>query len=188
MKTPSLPDKIVAIHECLDRSKIKHAFGGALAYAYYGEPRTTIDIDLNLFIGSQRFSAVRQALDPTGITGEIKSKELEDQGQCRLWWGDTPIDLFFAYDPFHDAMRRQVRRVPFGDITLPILAPEHLIVCKAVFNRPKDWLDIEQMLVCVEHLDHDEIEHWITRIIGQDDARAKKLRRIFDELDLDKRS
>ena len=36
--------------------------------------------------------------------------------------------------------------VRFGPVDIPILAPEHLIVCKAVFDRPKDWLDIEEML------------------------------------------
>ena len=37
--------------------------------------------------------------------------------------------------------------MPFADDTVPILAPEHLAVCKAMFDRPKDWMDIEQMLI-----------------------------------------
>ena len=43
--------------------------------------------------------------------------------------------------------------MPFGPDTIPILGPEHLVVCKAVFNRPKDWLDIEQVLATVDGFD-----------------------------------
>ena len=69
-------------------------------------------------------------------------------------------------------MRAAVRRVAFGDTVIPILAPEHLAVCKAVFNRPKDWIDLEQMLVGVPDLDAGEIHRWLHRLIGNDDPRA----------------
>jgi hypothetical protein len=49
-------------------------------------------------------------------------------------------------------------------------------VCKAIFNRPKDWLDIEQMLVCVDELDMDEIRGWLDRIVGADDPRRERFR------------
>ena len=58
MTTPSLPEKVVAIHERLARAKTAHAFGDALALAYYAEPRATGDIDLNVF-ASQRFPGRR---------------------------------------------------------------------------------------------------------------------------------
>ena len=63
-------------------------------------------------------------------------------------------------------MRRAARTVPFGEQTIAVLAPEHLTVCKAVFDRPKDWLDIEQILVCEADLDVGEIERWLSRIVG----------------------
>jgi hypothetical protein len=44
----SLPEKVVAIDRALD--DVPHAFGGALALAYYAEPRATVDIDLNVFV------------------------------------------------------------------------------------------------------------------------------------------
>jgi hypothetical protein len=75
-------------------------------------------------------------------------------------------------------MRKQARRVPFGDATVPILAPEHLAVCKAMFDRRKDWLDIEQMLIATDDLDVPEIEDWLRRMVGDDDARLKRLREL----------
>jgi hypothetical protein len=49
-----------------------------------------------------------------------------------------------------------------------------------VFNRPKDWLDIEQMLVCVDELDTDEVRSWLDRILGADDPRRERFEKIAD--------
>jgi hypothetical protein len=176
----SLPEKVVAVDKQLKATRIPHAFGGALALAYYAEPRVTIDIDLNVFVPTTRFDQVGQALTPLGIQA-LESDEdrfaLERDGQCRIWWGITPLDLFFSYDDLHEAMREGVRRVPFGDEEIKVLGPEHLVVCKACFDRPKDWLDIEQVLVATEHFDTDEVDRWLHRL-GADDQRKQR----FDEL------
>jgi hypothetical protein len=179
---PSLPEKIVAIHERLDQAGIAHAFGGALALAYYAEPRATDDIDINVFLDPASAPAVLDALTPLGVQDDLDLPALERDGQCRLWWGRTPLDLFFAYDDLHQAMRRGARVVPFGEDRLPILAPEHLLVCKIAFDRPKDWLDLEQVLVCVEDLDVDEIRGWLARIVGEQDPRMQRLTAVLDEL------
>ena len=182
MTEPSLPDKIGAIHERLDGARIPHAFGGALALAYYAEPRTTIDIDVNLFVPVQEFSKVEKTLAPLGIGGEVDREALERDGQCRLWWGRNPIDLFFSYAEIHDAMRESTRMVPFGEHRLPVLGPEHLLVCKAVFDRPKDWIDIEQMIVAAGNLDLSEIRRWLGQLIGDEDPRAQRFDRLVEEL------
>jgi hypothetical protein len=174
---PSLPDKVVIIDEALVAAKVPHAIGGALALAYYAEPRATIDIDLNLFVPTEQWEGAADALVSSGVSaGELEPSTLLRDGQCRLWWGENPIDLFFANAPIHDAMRSEVRKVPFAGTTIPILGPEHLAVCKAMFDRPKDWLDIEQMLLGTAGLDISEIEQWLTRMIGKDDPRLQRLR------------
>jgi nucleotidyltransferase AbiEii toxin of type IV toxin-antitoxin system len=174
-----LPEKVVAIHRGLTRAKIDHAFGGALALAYYAEPRSTIDIDVNLFVAPSSYPEVERELAKIGVENAADPAAVERDGQCELRWGDTPIDLFFAYDDLHDAMRRAARREPFGRETISVLSPEHLIVCKTIFNRPKDWLDIEQMLICVDELDRDELRKWLTRVLGVDDPRSERLERML---------
>jgi len=173
---PTLPQKIVAVHERLEEAAIAHAFGGALALAYYAEPRATDDIDINVFVAPAALPTVQNALAPLGVDDHVEEATLARDGQCRMWWGRTPLDLFFAYDELHDAMRLQSRLQPFGEHRLPILAPEHLLVCKVIFDRPKDWLDIEQILVCVPDIDIAEIRTWLDRIIGAEDPRSQRLR------------
>ncbi|HEY5286942.1 MAG TPA: nucleotidyl transferase AbiEii/AbiGii toxin family protein [Solirubrobacteraceae bacterium] len=174
MSEPSLPEKVLAIDRRLTRAKVAHAFGGALALAYYAEPRATIDIDINLFVPASSYPEIERELAAIGVGDGADPALVERDGQCRLRWADTPVDLFFAYDELHDAMRSAVRRQPFGESMIPVLAPEHLLVCKAIFNRPKDWLDIEQMLLCVEELDTDAVRAWLARIVGADDPRAER--------------
>jgi hypothetical protein len=183
-EAPSLPQKVLAIDRALGAARIPHAIGGALALAYYAEPRATIDVDVNVFVATGRWPDVREALVPLGVDVTIDEQELERDGQVRLWWDRNPVDLFFSYDPFHDEMRRAARKVPFAGETIPILSPEHLTVCKAMFDRPKDWLDIEQILVATSPLDLDEIEGWLHRMVGESNPRLQRLRDLKQSLGL----
>jgi hypothetical protein len=184
-KSPSLPDKVTAIHHALEEARIPHAVGGALALAYYAEPRATIDVDVNVFVPTERWPEICAVLVPLGIDVAVDVENLSRDGQVRIWWDRNPIDLFFSYDPFHDAMRRDARKVPFNDETIPVLSPEHLAVCKAMFDRPKDWLDIEQILVATDPLDVREIEAWLERMVGAGNPRMKKLAEVKAGLSLD---
>jgi hypothetical protein len=178
-REPPLPDKVIAVHEALRTAKIPHALGGALALAYYAEPRATIDIDLNVFVSTDRWEEVVGALVPLGVRADgLDTAALRRYGQCRLWWGDNPVDLFFAYDPIHKEMRKEARRLPFADERLPFLSPEHLAVCKAMFDRPKDWIDIEQMLLSEEEFEKGKVEDWLERMVGSDDLRLRRLREL----------
>jgi len=176
--SPSLPEKVVAIHQTLDAAKVPHAIGGALALAYYAEPRATADVDINVFVSTDRWPEIRAALEALGIDVTVDLPSLERDGQVRLWWDRNAVDLFFSYDEFHEAMPEKARRVPFGEATLQILSPEHLAVCKAMFDRSKDWLDIEQILVAADPLDVAEIDSWLQRMVGADDPRLAKLAEI----------
>lgn len=178
----SLPRKVTALHDALRAARVPHAFGGALALAYYAEPRATIDVDVNVFLPPARFERVAKLLGPLGVDTSIDIAKLEREGQCRLRWGRTPLDLFLSYDQIHDEMRESIRRVPFADGTIPILSPEHLAVCKAVFDRPKDWIDIEQIFVGADDFNREVAEQALVRLVGDQDERA---RRFIDLLDRD---
>jgi hypothetical protein len=147
VSTPTLTDKLVALHGALDGARIPHAFGGAIALAYCtGAPRGTIDIDLNVFVEPTEARRVFADL-PIGVTADDNDvAAATTDGQVRLFWGTTPVDLFFRYHPFHHDVARRVRSVPFGPTVIPVLSCEDLLVFKAFFSRTKDWADIEAMV------------------------------------------
>lgn len=166
--------KILAIHAAL--ADVPHAFGGAIALAYYAEPRATIDIDLNVFTPPSDTAEALEALAALGVAQpDGTASRIERDGQVRLWWDETPLDLFFAYDRFHDAARDAAREVPLASETVPILSVEHLIVCKAAFDRPKDWIDIIAILARGTSPDVAECLRWLGRIVGDTDARYDRL-------------
>ena len=178
MTSRSLAQRITDLDQAL--ASIPHAFGGALALAYYAEPRATIDIDLNVFVTVDRYLDVAGPLLELGVSVDETVVELvQRDGQARVMWEGTPIDLFFAYDAFHDAAARSRRTVPFADATIPILAPEHLIVCKAVFDRPKDWIDIDAMLETDLALDVAEVLRWVGRITSDRDPRFERIAEVL---------
>ena len=171
----TLPERIVALDGAL--ADVPHAFGGALALAYYAEPRATIDIDLNVFIPADRFPEVAGPLLALGVAADEPDAvaSIARDGQGRVMWDRTPVDLFFAYDAFHDAAASARRVVPFADTTIPVLAPEQLVACKVVYDRPKDWIDIDAMLTDGVALDAAEVLRWVGRIIGDADPRYERI-------------
>lgn len=169
----SLPEKILAISDAL--ASVPHAFGGALALAYWAEPRATIDIDLNVFVGTEQAAEVFGPLVDLGIDVGDAAKVVARDGQTRVHWGTTPLDLFFAYHPFHEAAHRAAVVQPFAGRTIPVLGASHLIVCKVVFDRPKDWVDIDSILALGTPIDVVEIIRWVGRLVGDDDPRFARI-------------
>jgi hypothetical protein len=159
MRPTAGSERVIAVQEALTAAGIPHAIGGAIALGYYTEPRPIRDIDVNVFVGPERRPEVEAAL-----------AGLDDDG--------PPAHLFFDEDELHEAMPAPVREVPFAGGTIPIVSPEHLVVRKAMLDRPKDWLDIEAIFVAETPLDLGEARVWLERLAGRSDPRLAK----FDQL------
>ncbi len=170
-----LGDRLLAVHDALDQARIPHAIGGAIALGYCTfEPRGTRDLDVNVFVGPDRVKDVFVAL-PKGVAiSGLSLEQAERDGQVRLWWEQTPIDLFFSVLPFHDQVASEVRQVFFEDRSIPVLNCTALAVFKALFDRPRDWADIESM-VEARALDLGEASRWVREMAGPDSAEARKL-------------
>jgi hypothetical protein len=141
---PSLVEKLHAIHGALTTANMRHAFGGAIALAYCTEePRGTRDLDVNVFVDAGRAAEALAAL-PDGVEfGDEDVARVVRDGQTRVWWGDTPVDLFLNNHAFHDEVALGVRWVPLAGVEIPVLSCQSLVIFKALFNRTKDWADIE---------------------------------------------
>jgi hypothetical protein len=176
VREPALDERVVLLSEALEGAGLPYAFGGALAAAYCAEPRATVDIDVNVFVGVDRASAIIDALRPLGVAATPEeTNELTRDAQVRVRWGRYPLDLFLSNHPLHDVAENRVRRVPFAATEIPILSCEDLVVFKAFFNRTKDWLDIEQILFGYADFDIGYVEHWLRELAGPDDDRVRRL-------------
>jgi hypothetical protein len=171
----TLPERVVALHRALGRSRLPHAFGGAIALAYWTQdPRGTSDIDVNVFIPAEEAGRALRKL-PEGV---VRPPDAEDtvarDGQIRLWWDETPVDVFFNYADIHDEAARHRRTVPFAQTRIPILGPIELAVFKVMFDRTRDWADIEAMLAAGS-LDLDGVRSRLQTLLDADDHRFARL-------------
>lgn len=99
---------------------------------------------------------------------------LQREGQVRLWWDDTPIDVFLNTTDYHEDVARRVRWEPFVGEELPFLACTDLAVFKAFFNRTRDWADLEDM-IGAGALDRDRVLGILVRYLGVSDERIARL-------------
>jgi hypothetical protein len=172
---PSLADKIVAIHLALADARLPHAFGGALALAWCTQrARGTIDVDVNVFVPTERTHDLLAALPAEITASDDAVTQLEADGQTRLWWAHTPVDVFLDTTPFHADVGDRIHREPFAGHDVPFLACRDLAVFKAFFDRTRDWADLEEMQAAGT-LDVEAVAGVLVHYLGPDDPRIARL-------------
>jgi hypothetical protein len=171
----NLVERILAIADALDDGSVPWAFGGAFALAFAtAEPRGTRDIDVNVFVDSSRAERVFAAL-PVGVEIPASARRsAQKDDQVRLMWDDTPIDLFFSISDFHREVHRRCLTVPFAGRMVRVLCAEDLAIFKAVFDRPKDWVDIDSM-DAANALDRSVASARLAGILDAADPRIARL-------------
>lgn len=179
-----LDEKVERLARALGEDGLPHAFGGAIALAYYATPRGTRDVDINVFLPASAFDRVLGALLPLGVEPPTMRmrRTLERDGQVRIFWDETPLDLFFSYTELHDACVARQRRVAFGSVRIAILSPEDLAIFKVLFARDKDWRDLREMLLAqAGAFDTAYALGWLERIVAADDERLARFRALVAE-------
>ena len=175
---PILLKRLQSVHAALSTAGYDHAVGGALALAVHVEPRFTADIDLNVTADAQRPEGLLQAL-PTDLDVTVgAAAELRRDGQTRLWWRnpDTALDLFLPQHPtYHRLVVERAVPVDFLGAGIKVITATDLVVFKALFNRSKDWVDIEA-LITESTPDIDEALRWLSEFLPEDDSRLTRLR------------
>lgn len=117
---------------------------GGIANLVWGEPRTTVDLDITVDVGqggTGEFLAVARqcgeplADDPADLAERGRVVPIRTHGGVR-------VDFVLATLPFElDAIQRAAR-VPVAGVEVRVCTAEDLIVMKAVSQRPRDHEDI----------------------------------------------
>ena len=168
----AIGDVILEIDDALTALDVKHAFGGALALAYYAEPRGTVDIDVNVDVPYGSRSTLLANLGDLGWYADNLEAEAVPAAGTRLHQvGESiVIDLFFSFDDFHEDVLNRAVAKPFlhagSRHELPFLSAEDLIVFKISFGRPKDWVDIQAMVGRGTTIDPEYVERQLVAFKG----------------------
>lgn len=170
-----LVDKLYAVHDALAAKSLPHAFGGAIALAYcVEEPRGTRDLDVNIFCDAADARKVLAALpDEVRVSAEDVER-VERDGQARLFWDGVPIDVFLNNLPLHEAVSNAVVWVRLEGREAPVLDCASLVLFKSLFNRTKDWADIEAVAMATPE-DIETATQTLADLVGEDDEAYKRL-------------
>lgn len=174
-----LVDKLFAIHDSLREASVPHAFGGAIALAYcVEEPRGTRDLDVNIFVESAKAGPTLACL-PSGVkVARDDVAKVERDGQARLDWDGTPVDVFLNNVPLHQAVASSIVWVPLAGREVPVLDCASLAIFKSFFDRTKDWADMEA-IAQVTPEDIDAAAATIADLVGPEDPAVKRLQSLI---------
>jgi predicted nucleotidyltransferase len=160
-----------------------YALIGALAVSARGKPRATHDIDLLLSADRTYFTDTLPQLaehlgghceqhkgapgDPIAYLARIYDEQ-----------GAPLIDCLQAQWKWEDEMIQAAEPVALGDVQIPVLKPEDLVVLKLRAGGPQDVLDAQELIrvVTFEHLDRKRVTN-MAKLARVDKKLAQLLRK-----------
>ena len=133
---------------------------GGVAVQRWGEPRTTLDVDLNLLTGFgdevpyvtailQRFSSRMSNALEFATARRVMLIRASDGKDVDISLGALPFEA--------DMVRRAVLVEVAPGLRLPFCTSEDLFIMKAFADRPRDWVDAEGIVNRQRRLDRDFI-------------------------------
>jgi len=166
----------------------RYCFIGGLAVQRWGEPRVTVDVDLTLLTGfadEARFVTVLMDAFEARIEEAAQFASVNRVLLLRASSG-VGLDIALGGLPFEALAVSRASLFTFPpDVPLRTCSADDLLVLKAFADRPKDWIDIEGILIRQsEHLDWDYIRTQLDPLAELKDAPelVDRLERMRDDL------
>lgn len=162
-------------------------FIGGIAVIRWGEPRLTQDVDISLFtdLGNEKkyINEILNYFKPR--ISDALDFALSNRVLLFYASNGVSIDLALSILPYEQKMIE--RASPFSyapDCCLNTCSAEDLVILKAVASRPKDWIDIEGIIIRQKgYLDRDYIIKNLNPFceVKEDARMLVKLRNILNK-------
>ncbi|HEY2253637.1 MAG TPA: nucleotidyl transferase AbiEii/AbiGii toxin family protein [Planctomycetaceae bacterium] len=148
---------------------LEFAVMGGFAVRTYAIPRPTYDVDFTLAVDRpglvKIFAAVKQLgltvpeeyergwTDKVGGMPVVKFRHyLQDRG--------IDIDVFLAENEFQRGLLARRRKEAVNGFSTWVVSAEDLILLKLLANRPRDLLDVQDVLFTQGQLDEQYLRKW----------------------------
>ncbi len=145
-----LGEVLAALSEALGRAGARWYLFGAQAGILYGVPRLTADVDATAEFPLDRAEELAGLLQRAGF--EVRVADLDDfVARTRvipLTHSPTaiPVDLVLAGAGLEEEFLSRARLIDVDGVSVPVIAPDDLIVTKLLAGRPKDLEDVRIVL------------------------------------------
>ena len=158
----------------------RFCFIGGLAIQRWGEPRVTKDVDLTLLTG---FGGEQPYIDAllqryAARIGDAAQFALDKRVLLLKTATGIGIDVALGGLPYEELVVARATAFEFlPQLSLLTCSAEDLVVLKAFADRPRDWEDVQGIVIRQEFLDWDYVESQIQPL-----AEAKESPHILDRL------
>jgi hypothetical protein len=137
--------------EFLNKISIDYVIVGGFAVLFYGNPRTTMDIDYVIQLEDENIPVLVKFLQENSFHADEYDMRaaIKEKSHCTVEDMDTMfrLDIKGVYTEMDERTLRNKRMVELNDIAIWIASPEDTIVNKLVFAREQDIKDALGILV-----------------------------------------
>jgi hypothetical protein len=161
----------------LQSSGVPVAIAGGIALSYWGNPRSTQDIDLAMYVGDS--DSMRGLLIDAGFHPTAKSPKELGLFLLSQWvfepaeeYVDVEVDLMMSTSDYYAAALGRTKRVDLVSVPMPVavLSREDLILHKLYAERLIDQADVANLMeMHWGELDQNYLESW-SKKLGLEDA------------------
>ncbi len=131
--------------EFLNKNSIDYVIVGGFAVLFYGNPRTTMDIDYVIQLEDENIPLLIKFLKENDFHADEYDMHaaLKEKSHCTVEDKETMfrLDIKGVYTEMDERALRNKRMIEFNDIPIWIASPEDTIVNKLVFAREQDIKD-----------------------------------------------
>ncbi|MGQ0734514.1 MAG: nucleotidyl transferase AbiEii/AbiGii toxin family protein [Acidobacteriota bacterium] len=139
-----------ALQAACERRGWRYCFIGGLAVLRWGEPRETVDVDLTLLTGFGGEDAFITALISEFAPRRPDAVEFARVNRVLLLQAASGVGLDIALGglPFEERATARASAFEFvPGLALRTCSAEDLLVLKAFADRPKDWVDVDGVII-----------------------------------------
>ena len=183
------PDEVVVeLTKQLDAFGVDGAVGGALAVGLWSEPRSTIDVDITLFLDPKYPEKCVSLLTAIGCEfhRDKATDLLREFGYCKVSWRDCIVDIFLPTNPFLLLAKHRRSSLMFRGREVRFWNAEVMAVLKMMFYREKDYFDLEKLIRAQgTKLDRTWVRQRLTEICGELDPRINTWDELCAQVDSD---
>jgi len=162
-------DVLFELIEALNANDIPYAVMGGLAVRVYALPRPTQDVDIAVSLGPERSLELLEIVEHAGFdvpetyrqgwTDQVAKMPLVKVGR---YVGNhrIDVDVFLTYSKFQQSLMARRCVVTLEEREVWLVSPEDLLLLKLAAGRPRDKIDVQDLLFTLSDLNDEYLQTW----------------------------